>query len=186
MRVMLTSCGLETKQIETAFVTMLKKKPEEASALFIPTAAIDAGAIAVLPKCMNDLLKVGIPGNSITVFDLHRSMTLEELAQYDVVYLCGGRTPYLLERINDTGFSRVLMQFIANDGFVIGVSAGSLIFAGNLPENLGLLDTSLSVHCCQGDMPGRLSFPLAPEVHLSDTGAILLRDIPGDCELIDT
>ena len=29
------------------------------SALFIPTAAIDAGAIEVLPKCMNDLLKCG-------------------------------------------------------------------------------------------------------------------------------
>ncbi len=32
----------------------------EVKALFIPTAAIDAGAIEVLPKCMIDLLKCGI------------------------------------------------------------------------------------------------------------------------------
>ena len=61
MRVMLTSCGLETKQIEEAFLEFLGKAPEEVHALFIPTAAIDADAIEVLPKCMNDLLKVGIP-----------------------------------------------------------------------------------------------------------------------------
>ena len=103
MRVMLTSCGLETKQIEEAFLEFLGKAPEEVHALFIPTAAIDADAIEVLPKCMNDLLKVGIPKQNIRVFDLHQNMPIDELKTYDVVYLTGGRTSYLLERINDTG-----------------------------------------------------------------------------------
>ena len=61
MRVMLTFCGLETKKIEEAFLEFLSKAPEQVNALFIPTAAIDAEAIEGLPKCMNDLLKVGIP-----------------------------------------------------------------------------------------------------------------------------
>lgn len=61
MRVLLTSCGLETGAIKQSFLEMLQKEPEKATALFIPTAAIDPGAIAVLPKCMNDLLKCGIP-----------------------------------------------------------------------------------------------------------------------------
>ena len=47
MRVMLTSCGLETKQIEEAFLEFLGKVPEQVNALFIPTAAIDADAIEV-------------------------------------------------------------------------------------------------------------------------------------------
>lgn len=75
-------------------------------ALFIPTAAIDAGAIEVLPKCMNDLLKCGISAENIRVYDLHAGMEIEELRQYDVVYLCGGSTQYLLERINDTNFNK--------------------------------------------------------------------------------
>lgn len=185
MRVMLTSCGLETKQLEQAFLTMLSKAPKQARVLFVPTAAIDAGAVMVLGKCMNDMLKVGIPENQITVFDLHRTMAMTELSQYDVVYLCGGRTQYLLDRMNDTGFSHVIMQYIAVGGMVIGVSAGSLIFANNLAGNLGLIDTTLSVHSANGAAPGKLTFPLAPEMHLSNTGAILVRNIPGDCELID-
>ena len=86
MRVMLTSCGLETKKIEDAFLKFLGKAPDRAKALFIPTAAIDADAIEVLPKCMNDLLKVGIPKQNVEVFDLHRNMSGEELKAFDVVY----------------------------------------------------------------------------------------------------
>lgn len=96
---------------------------------------------------MHDLLKCGIQSGNIKVFDLHTGMGLDELRQYDVVYLCGGSTSYLLERINATGFHMILTDYIRANGMVIGVSAGSLIFADNLAGNLGLIDTRLDVHC---------------------------------------
>ena len=65
MRVLLTSAGLETEEIKEYFVKMLGKDVSEVKALFIPTAAIDVGAIEVLPKCMNDLLKCGIQNKNI-------------------------------------------------------------------------------------------------------------------------
>ena len=185
MRVMLTSCGLETKQIEAAFLEFLGKAPEQVNALFIPTAAIDADAIEVLPKCMNDLLKVGIPKQNVRVFDLHQNMPIDELKTYDVVYLTGGRTSYLLERINDTGFRETLLTYIRDDGFVIGVSAGSIVFANNLPGNLELLDTKLDVHCEASSYTGSISFPLIENMKLSNTGAILIRSIPDETEIID-
>ena len=196
MRVMLTSCGLETKQIEEAFLEFLGKAPEEVhalfiptaaidAALFIPTAAIDADAIEVLPKCMNDLLKVGIPKQNIRVFDLHQNMPIDELKTYDVVYLTGGRTSYLLERINDTGFRETLLTYIRDDGFVIGVSAGSIIFANNLPGNLELFDTKLDVHCETSSYTGKVSFPLIKNMKLSNTAAILIRSIPDEAKIID-
>lgn len=160
MRVMLTSCGLETQKIKDCFLTMLGKEGAKAKALFIPTAAIDADAIEVLPKCMNDLLKCGIPKENIRVFDLHQNMPMDELKTYDVVYLTGGRTSYLLERINDTGFRETLLTYIRDNGFVIGVSAGSIIFANNLPGNLELLDTKLDVHCEASSYTGKVFFPL--------------------------
>ena len=174
MRVMLTSCGLETKKIEESFLEFLGKVPEQANALFIPTAAIDADAIEVLPKCMNDLLKV-----------LHQNMLIDELKTYDVVYLTGGRTSYLLERINDTGFRDTLLAYIRDGGFVIGVSAGSIIFANNLPGNLELLDTKLDVHCEASSYTGSVSFPLIENMKLSNTGAIIVRCIPENVEIID-
>lgn len=171
MKLMLSSAGLENEVIQACFLKLLEKDVAQARPLFIPTAAIDPGAIAVLPKCMNDLLKCGIPEENITVFDLHRGMTPEELGQYDLVYLCGGRTSYLLERINDTGFRESLLDYIQKDGLVLGVSAGSIIFANNLENNLGLLDAKLDVHCGSGEKPG----PLEMKEHIQLTN---------DCTLV--
>lgn len=156
MRLMLSSAGLENEVIQSCFLNLLGRDVKDVHPLFIPTAAIHPGAIAMLPKCMNDLLKCGIPEENITVFDLHREMPLEELRRFDLVYLCGGSTGYLLKRINESGFRESLLAYIRENGLVLGVSAGSMIFANNLPENLGLLDARLEVHCQTEENPGKL------------------------------
>lgn len=184
MRVLLTSAGLETEEIKECFVDMADKEMSLVKALFIPTAAIDAGAIEVLPKCMNDLLKCGILDKNINVYDLHAGMEIEELLQYDVVYLCGGNTHYLLERINDTKFNKSLMEYINSNGLVIGVSAGSLIFSNNLCNNLGLIDTKLDVHCITGERKGKLPYPLKSHVRLTNTCALVIRNFSDGMEII--
>ena len=184
MRVLLTSAGLETNKIQKYFMEMVSKDISLVKALFIPTAAQDTDAIAVLPKCMNDLLKCGIIDKNIRVYDLHTGMSIEELQQYDIVYLCGGKTSYLLHRINDTGFHKTLMEFINQNGIVIGVSAGSIIFANNLPENLGLIDTRLDVHCAEGEKTGKVSYPLKQNIRLTNTCALAVRDFPDGVEII--
>ena len=177
MKLILSSAGLENEVLKSQFLKLLDKDVKDVHPLFIPTAAIDPGAIAVLPKCMNDLLKCGIPEENITVFDLHKGMCLPELEQFDLVYLCGGRTSYLLQRINDTGFRDSLLEYIQLDGLVLGVSAGSIIFANNLENNLGLLDAKLDVHCQSGEKPGKLE--QKAHVQLTNDCALLLdgRDI---------
>ena len=184
MRVLLTSAGLETKEIQEYFMDTINKDMSLVKALFIPTAAINAGAIEVLPKCMNDLLKCGIKDENIKVFDLHSGMITEDIQQYDVIYLCGGETFYLLERINETGFNKSLMEYIQKDGLVIGVSAGSLIFANNIPNNLGLIDTKLDVHLAEGDKLGKVAYPLKDNIRLTNTSALAIRDFPDEIEII--
>ncbi len=184
MRVLLTSAGLETEEIQDYFVELMNMDMALAKALFIPVAAINPGAVAVLPKCMNDLLKCGIQDTNIKVYDMHREMDTEELRQYDVVYICGGETQYLLQRMNETGFSRTLMEYIHADGVVVGVSAGSIIFANNLPANLGLIDTKLDVHCAKGEPGGKVPYPLKKNVRLTDTCALAIRNIPDELKII--
>ncbi len=162
MKVLLTSAGLETENIK---------------ALFIPTAAIDAGAIGVLPKCINDLLKCEIQDSNITVYDLHKKMSLEQLKQFNVVYICGGNTEYLLERINEQGFNELLIEYIKSDGILLGVSAGSIIAAKNLENNLGLINCQLHVHSHKGNVAGKLNISCCNEVSLTDNQAIYLTDI---------
>ncbi|MDE5747607.1 MAG: Type 1 glutamine amidotransferase-like domain-containing protein [Acetatifactor sp.] len=184
MRVLLTSAGLETKEIQDYFVELMNMDMALAKALFIPVAAVNAGAIAVLPKCMNDLLRCGIREENIKVYDMHEGMGIEELRQYDMVYLCGGATCYLLQRINATGFGKSLMEYIYADGVVLGVSAGSLIFANNLPDNLGLIDTKLDVHCDKGEVRGKLAYPLKDNVCLTNTCALAVRSFPEGLKII--
>lgn len=184
MRVLLTSAGLETEEIKACFVNLVGKAMSAVKALFVPTAAIDADAIEVLPKCMNDLLKCGILNENVDVFDLHTGMEPEKLQQYDLVYLCGGSSRYLLERINATGFNRSLMAYIWNNGMVMGVSAGSLIFANNLENNLGLIDTKLDVHCKTGERRGQVTYPLKTHMRLTNTCALVIRDFPNGMEIV--
>ena len=124
-KIMLTSSGFDPKELEEVFLRLVDKPTRAIRVLFIPTAAIDPGAIEVLPKCMNDLLRVGVKPQNIRVFDLHRSLTAEEMSDYDTIYFTGGSPHYLLERINATGFNTVVKGWVERGGVYVGVSAGS-------------------------------------------------------------
>ena len=177
MKVLLTSCGLETENIKNKFMEFLDKEISEVKAVFIPTAAVKVDAINVLPKCMNDLLKCGISKNNIFIYDLHRAMTENELLNYDVVYICGGDIKYLLDRVNENGFRQILQKYINADKIVVGVSAGSVIFAGNLEDNLGFIKQRLDVHCDEGQSDKTGDFDLAGNevVRLSNRQALVLE-----------
>lgn len=176
MKVLLTSAGFENKRIEETFLALTGKKPEDIKAVFIPAAAIDADAIEVLPKCLHDLLDCGIPKDNIRVYDLHADMSREELMGYDAVYVCGGNTEYLLERINEKGFRNTLLFFIKQGGVYVGVSAGSLAAAGNLKGNLGILECPVRVHCAKGMKAGPADVENCGEIRIDNRQAILVSD----------
>ena len=173
-KILLTSAGFETKTISDAFLKFAGKEPREIKVLFIPAAADSPGAIAVLPKCMNDLLNIDIPETNIKVFDLHRFMPSEELSAFDAVYFTGGNTGYLLERINSTGFNKPFNEFVNTGGVYIGVSAGSIIAAGNLPNNLGYLKADLRVHTKTGTDSGIFENDAVSQIDLTDKNAIAI------------
>lgn len=176
MKVLLTSAGFENKRIEETFLALTGKEPEDIKAVFIPAAAIDADAIEVLPKCLHDLLDCGIPKDNIRVYDLHADMSREELMGYDAVYVCGGNTEYLLERINEKGFRNTLIFFIKQGGVYVGVSAGSLAAAGNLKGSLGILECPVRVHCEKGMKAGPADVENCGEIRIDNRQAILVSD----------
>lgn len=173
-KIMLTSSGFESKRLIEVFHGLFEKKPAQIRALFVPTAANDVDAIAVLPKCMNDLLFAGILSENITVFDLHRDMPIEELHNYDIVYFTGGSPQYLLERINGTGFNKSLASFLDLGGVYVGVSAGSWVATNNLPNSLGYINCTLSVHMKVGTKSGPIDISKNPHIDLTGNNAILI------------
>lgn len=155
---------------------MLNKKPSKIKAMFMPTAAIDSWAIEVLPKCMNDLLKCGIKRENVFVYDLHKPYNGRVADDFDVVYICGGNTEYLLNRINEDGFNKKIAEFIDDGGVLIGVSAGSIIFANNLENNLGLLPCLLDVHCQKHEKAGICNKSADEWIRLVDKQGIVFKD----------
>ena len=77
-----------------------------------------------------------------------------------------------------------LMAYINHNGLVLGVSAGSIIFANNLANNIGLIDTKLDVHCSSGERRGKLTVPLKNHIKLTNTSALVIRDLLDDMEII--
>lgn len=77
-----------------------------------------------------------------------------------------------------------MMEYIRANGMVIGVSAGSLTFANNLAGNLGLLNTRLDVHCSDGEVRGKVAYPLKENLRLTNTCALVIRESPDELEII--
>ena len=180
--ILLTSAGFENEKLAYKFLDLAGKPVGDIRALFIPTAANNADAIAVLPKCMDDLLHAGIPKENIAVFDLHRALTDDELTGYDAVYFTGGSSRYLLQRILETQFDRPLKRFIESGGIYIGVSAGSIVATDTLPRGLGFIHCTLGVHMQEGTQPGAVDTAQTPHISLTDSAALLLHG--EDCRVI--
>ena len=148
---------------------MYRKEPINTKAILVPSAAVgNDGAREGIIVCMERLMNMGIPMNNILIYNLafllsdgykrtyssyisdipvpFRLMSVQELTQYDMIAFCGGNAHTLLSEINRTGFSKPLKQAIENGLVYLGISAGSMIAAGNFSDGLGYLANPLIPH----------------------------------------
>lgn len=161
-KILLTSAGFENKKIEQKFLAMIDKPASQIRVIWIPTAAINEEAKAVLPKCMDDLLNAGIPAENIKTYDLDYIMNYEEMTTYDAVYVCGGSSRHLLDKMYEADFVAILKKFIDQGGVYVGVSAGSCVCVKGFDDTLGFLPCTLSVHCLEGSVPGDIDLKRTP------------------------
>jgi len=182
-KIILTSAGFENKKIEKKFHDMVNKPSNEIKAIWIPTAAIDDDAKAVLPKCMDDLLNTGISAKNIKTYNLDYVMQYEEMTTFDAVYVCGGNSRYLLDKMYEANFVSLLKKFINQGGIYIGVSAGSCICVNGFKDNLGFLPCTISVHCLEGNISGDIDFNHSSHINLTNNQAIIIED--GECYILE-
>lgn len=180
-KILLTSAGFENINIQNKFLELVEKDPSEIKALFVTTAAIEPDAIMVLPKCLNDFLSAGILKENITVYDMHKVMTIDELRIYDAIYFCGGSTRYLVSRMKEDGFDMVVNEYVDHGGIYIGVSAGSVCASGKYDNNLNFIPNVLNVHCDIGDKAGDITN--TEPIKITNAQAILITD--DECKIIE-
>lgn len=190
-RLLLTSTGFTNRRFASLFLEKINKAPADIKVIFIPTAATDDGAKAMLPHCYQDLTNAGILPENIFIYELRhlisqgcntaqsnlprhfRLLSVEEMGEYDAIYFCGGDEAHLLTEVNRTGFKAVLKTAIENGLFYIGTSAGAVIAAKNLPNNLGFIENHLYVHCAKGTPCGKL--PADQDIYLTDQQAVWIE-----------
>lgn len=171
-KILLTSTGFENKNIEKKFIELLDKDVKDAKVLFVITAAIDIEAVMILSKCADDLLNCGILRENITVYNMHEK--IDNIDEYDAMYVCGGSTRYLLNRMNEINFKDTLNKFINNSGIYIGVSAGTVAVSGTYENGIRLILNKIDVHCECGSDNGKIINN--DDICLTDNQAIYIND----------
>lgn len=72
--------------------------------------------------------QMGIPEGNIHDRELDHPVTFEELSRYDVIFVGGGNTFYLLQKVRESGFDKALKKYLEKDlGVYVGVSAGTVL-----------------------------------------------------------
>lgn len=141
------------------FAKMLNKPFREAKILFIPTAAQkndEAKKIADILK--DELYWIGALPDNLTVYDIDGTITEKDAMKFDVIYFTGGSDSYLLERINETRFDKIIKNMVYANKVYVGVSAGTVIATPNIRgcfggihdkeyDGLCLVNAYIDVHC---------------------------------------
>lgn len=144
MKLLLTSAGFLNKKVTDAFLNLLNKPAEEIHLIFIPTASRSEEELKYVEESRQELTSLGI--KQITSLNLDHKIKNEEIEKSDVIYVCGGNTFYLLKKIHESDFDKLLRNY---KGVYAGVSAGSIVVGPNIEvsapwdeNDVKLLDTT--------------------------------------------
>lgn len=111
------------------FLTELfEKKPEDISIIFITTAAKPYGND--VPWMYADIDALKALGCSVDLLDLEGMIEAElreKLGHYDVIFVSGGNTYYLLDHVRKSGFDKVVKDLVGLGKIYAGTSAGAIL-----------------------------------------------------------
>lgn len=173
-KILLTSTGFDNENIKNKFIELLNTDIKNVKVLFIITAANDPEAVRILSGCLDDLTKCGIIDENIKVYDMHKPLSQSEINQYEAIYVCGGSTKYLVERMDEINFKITIDEYINQGGVYIGVSAGSVCASGKYENGLGFIKNKLDVHCDKGTNDGIITSD--DNIYLTNNQAIYIND----------
>ncbi|MBF4693767.1 Type 1 glutamine amidotransferase-like domain-containing protein [Fusibacter ferrireducens] len=175
-RLILTSTGFDNKNIERIFKEMISKEIQEIKVLFIPRAALESNNQDYIELCRAELINLGILESNIRREDLNNEIPKDEISLYDVIYVTGGKTNYLIEYMEKYNFRESLDLFFENNGIYIGVSAGSIALSTHRSKSLGYLKSRIEVHSEVGTDCGEFIDDVNHSIKLTDKQAIIIID----------
>ena len=139
MKLLLTSSGITNDSIANALFSLTKKKPEETTLVFIPTAAtiIPGNKDWFITDIIN-LNKLNFKSIEITdISAVDKDVWLPSIEGADVLFFEGGSTSHLMKWLNKTGLADML-PVLLKDKVYVGLSAGSMVTNKDNAQKLAL------------------------------------------------
>lgn len=133
MKLLLTSGGITNKSIADELFSLVGKRPEETTLVFIPTASnVETGDKDWLINDLLNLKKLNFKSIEITdISAVDEKIWKPSLKRADILFFEGGSTYYLMEWLNKSGLAKMLPELL-KDKVYVGASAGSMVTNKNL------------------------------------------------------
>lgn len=133
MKLFLTSTGLANEKLRKEFTALLTKPFPDIKVIFVPTAARTKEELKYVDESKQELLDLGISENNIKILTLDDKVAYTDVKDYDIIYVCGGNTFYLLKKVKESGFDKVIKEFVLDPNKIyFGVSAGTIIVSQDI------------------------------------------------------
>jgi len=111
---------------------LLNKEPKDCKVVFIPTAADPYDDKSFVEKDREALVNLGYNVEDYDIKDKDETQLLEKLGTADVVFIAGGNSFYLLEKVQESGFNKVIKELVDKGTVYVGSSAGAIIVGPNI------------------------------------------------------
>lgn len=131
-KIILSSCGIRNEDFKERFYKLISKEDLYNSKVLYITSAADGEPgdnKDWMDKEYKTILDLGINENNITEYKIGNEINVDN---YDIIYMMGGNTIFLLDVIRRYKFGEVIKDFINKGKIYIGSSAGSQIIGSTI------------------------------------------------------
>ena len=110
---------------------------------FITTAADPYEDKSFVENDRDKLIELGLKVVDYDMKKKNKSKLLSDLRDFNVIFVSGGNTFYLLEKMRESGFDKIIKQLLSNGIIYIGSSAGSVVVGPSIEPIKSLDDPSI-------------------------------------------
>ena len=174
MKLFLTSAGLPPETTEE-FLKLLPQKPEETKICFIATASHPEENKCYVERDRERLWELGFKIIELDLKKENKNSLGDRLKDFDVLFVEGGNTFYLLKYIRESGFDEALKLFLKRGGIYLGVSAGTMVTGLNIESaNWKYADKNI---VNLKDLTGLKLVPYVFSVHIDESNLDIIKNI---------
>ena len=133
--IILTSCGFRDEDFKNKFYEIISKDELKSKKVLYITTAVDGEKDDNkdwVIKEYKTILDLGINESNITEYKIGNDINIDN---FDIIYMMGGNTIYLLDMVRKYNFGEVIRDFINKGKIYIGSSAGSQILGATIELN---------------------------------------------------